>query len=610
MPFGLNELLGQSLAVTPFQWSTPDINSPVARRYLDSSLRLRTYYSSSIGAAALAGPATIGNVAVTSNGSLVHVDATIRAATVADISDVLLTYTAVGTNSFHNDATGRGSWASCNLVPGAVGSPGTTASCLNARERRTFTNSPSSFERHYSADIETAGTAASPADLRLLVQAVTGTGLVSVAANNGQYYQVVQSPTISTPKHSTVLTLTPPSTPSAYDHSATFSATLRDLTTQLPANGQIIFTVGSQQVAAQTTNGTATATLTIMGFPGAYQVKAAFVETPTLLGATASHDYAIVKKATSLAFGITPFLVKLTDADGHLMRDQTVFFNVTGSAVPQTLSAQTGRDGVAQLRGLNVPAGTYTVTAFFLGAIPFDTGGLANLSDERYSASSVSTTLVADKAGPTCSITAVGIDPGTLRRFISITFQDKGSGLASVSATRLTNAVLSIPPYVAGTQAPLIVTAYRVNQALGTVVSLEGVDAAGNVTNCDPALLEVGGRGEARTATASDILPTERYVTVYNGRPGINRLDIVVNKRTFEIDGLKPGQVRTIDIAKGLHKGKNVVTVKVEGNPDGSALVLISDTAPTPAQTRRNPNDPQGGNNNNNNSNEGENEQP
>ena len=95
MPFGLNELLGQSLAVTPFQWSTPDINSPVARRYLDSSLRLRTYYSSSIGAAALAGPATIGNVAVTSNGSLVHVDATIRAATVADISDVLLTYTAV-----------------------------------------------------------------------------------------------------------------------------------------------------------------------------------------------------------------------------------------------------------------------------------------------------------------------------------------------------------------------------------------------------------------------------------------------------------------------------------------------------------------------------------
>jgi hypothetical protein len=48
-----------------------------------------------------------------------------------------------------------------------------------------------------------------------------------------------------------------------------------------------------------------------------------------------------------------------------------------------------------------------------------------------------------------------------------------------------------------------------------------------------------------------------------------------------------------------------VVTVKVEGNPNGSALVLISDTAPTPAQTRRNPNDPQQGNNADSNNNDG-----
>ncbi len=606
MPFGLNELLDQTLAVTPFQWSTPDGTGSVARKYLNSSLRLRTYYSSSLGAAAVAGPATVGNVALTSNGTLVHVEATIRGANAADISDVLLTYTAVGTNSFHNDSSGLGNWTSCNLVRGQTTPPNV---CLNARLFSPQINAPDTFERHYSGDIETVGTAASPADLRILIQAVTGTGLVSVAANNGLYYQVVQAPTISTPKDATKLTLTPPSTPAPYDHSATFSASLLDLHTLKPADGQVIFTVGSQQVAVQTVNGTATATLTILGLPGAYKVTAAFAETSTLLGTTASADYTVLKKATSLAFGTTPFLVTLTDADGHLLRDEAVFFYVNGNGTSQTISAQTGRDGVAQLRGLNLPAGSYTVTAYFLSpdkpdGIPFG-GGKFSVSDDRYSPSMATSTLVSDKTGPSCAITAVGTSGG--QRFINITVQDRspGSGLASVSATRLTNATLSVPDFAVGTQSPLTVTAYRTLSTLGTVISLEVVDVAGNVTNCDPALLEVGGRGEARTATASDILPNERYVTVYNGRPGVSRLEIVVNKRTFEMNGLKAGEVRTIDIAKGLHKGKNVVTVKVEGNPNGSALVLISDTAPTPAQTRRNPNDPQQGNNVDSNNNDG-----
>ena len=84
--------------------------------------------------------------------------------------------------------------------------------------------------------------------------------------------------------------------------------------------------------------------------------------------------------------------------------NQTVFFNVTGAGGSQTLSAQTGRDGVAQLRGLNLPAGTYTVTAYFLGVIPFDTGKVANPSDERYSASVVSKTVVADVVRPSCAM--------------------------------------------------------------------------------------------------------------------------------------------------------------------------------------------------------------
>src|SRR5262249_17948913 len=132
----------------------------------------------------------------------------------------------------------------------------------------------------------------------------------------------------------------------------------------------------------------------------------------------------------------------------------------------------------------------------------------------------------------------------------------------------------------------VVVTATRIDDSLPALVSLEVTDVAGNVTNCDHTLLEVGGAGEPHTATARGIVPSEHFVTAYNGTPGVSRLQIDVNRRTDEMKDLDTGEVRTVDIARALHKGQNAVTVRVEGKPRGGALIVISDTRP-PVTPRR-----------------------
>ena len=380
------------------------------------------------------------------------------------------------------------------------------------------------------------------------------------------------------------MTLSPPTSPSPYDHSVTFKATLKSL--GVPANGQIVFTVGSQRQAAQTVGGSATTQMVIQELPGTYTVTAAFAETSTLLGSSASATMTVTKKATSLAFGATPFLVTLTDADGNLLRDETVFFNVTSGSARQTVAVQTSRDGVAQLRGLTVPSGTYTVTAYFLGQIPYGAGLFATVTDDRYNPSSVRSTLVFNPNPPSCDLTNAGIDDQG-RRFIEVTVRDAVSGLASVSTTEMNNLTVNIPTFANGLQTALIVRATKVDQSQSSQLGLEVVNVAGKITDCDPVAVVLGGRGESRSTTVENVVPEEHFVVVYNGDPGIRSLRVRVNRHTWQINGLRPGEVRTLDIAQALKaNGRNTVTLTAQGPALGTALVLISDRAPASAIVR------------------------
>jgi hypothetical protein len=452
-----------------------------------------------------------------------------------------------------------------------------------------------------------------------MMQAATRTGLVSTRTNNGLYFRLnPPTATLSNPKATTALSVsTSPallpypctaSSSTVYDHPKAFSATLTRSGSGTPVSSQLItFTLGSQRKTAPTiggaTSATATVCMNVQAIPDTYALVADFAETATLLGSAASVSVPVQKKATQLNFakradGITPnpFIAILKDADGNLLREQTVFFTVSGGpppglSTPITLSAQTGPDGQAQLRGMVLAAGTYDVTVSFPGQIPVEPGvpqsscgGGANcsivLNDERYSPSTATLRagLTADLTPPSCILTAVIAGPPTQ---LQITVQDTESGIASVNANELVNAFVTIPRYAAGVQTPLLITATKVDESLGSRVALQVFDVAGNVTNCDPYLVTLGvGPGVSRTETLTRVPQAESKITVYNQTPGVSGLSVKVNDKDFHLSGLKDGQTRFLDVARAMRPGaKNTIVLTAQGKRGGRVVVMIADTA-------------------------------
>jgi hypothetical protein len=68
----------------------------------------------------------------------------------------------------------------------------------------------------------------------------------------------------------------------------------------------------------------------------------------------------------------------------------------------------------------------------------------------------------------------------------------------------------------------------------------------------------------------------------------LSGLRVKVNQYTWRVRGLRPGEVRTLDIARALHFDEpNTITLIGEGPPGGSAMILIGDMEPASATLRR-----------------------
>jgi transglutaminase-like putative cysteine protease len=95
-------------------------------------------------------------------------------------------------------------------------------------------------------------------------------------------------------------------------------------------------------------------------------------------------------------------------------------------------------------------------------------------------------------------------------------------------------------------------------------------------------------RGVHSKITVYDVKPEEHFVVIYNGQPGLSGLRVKVNQSTWRVRGLRPGEVRTLDIARALHFDEpNTITLIGEGPPGGSAMILIGDMEPASATLRR-----------------------
>jgi nidogen-like len=180
----------------------------------------------------------------------------------------------------------------------------------------------------------------------------------------------------------------------------------------------------------------------------------------------------------------------------------------------------------------------------------------------------------ADSTAPSCVLSGVVNGPP---KQILITVQDAGSGLKSIAPTsNTTNATVTWPPFATGSTSPLVVTATKINQSLGSRVELTVSDVAGNVTTCDPVLADLGRNQAAQVFTG--IAQSESTISIQNGTPGLSVVRAVVNGRRFTAGGLRDGELRTLDVASAMRSGSNnTVVLQGSGPRNGSASVLIWD---------------------------------
>ena len=351
--------------VTPAQHRVErigDINT-ILRRY--DNLDLRLYYSSNTatydgGAVpALAAPPTITGVFATTvdgdSDGLVD-DVAVEVAVVGDpaagIQEVWITYT---------DAAVGSAWQSLDLTQSSSDSTKWTGLLVDG-------DSPT---------------------LEFVVQAVNGVGLVALDDNFGDYFTIAGDfgPTIAT-----TLSLSA-NTAGSFGSDLIASATLSSGQGLVPGEAVLFSVGGANRVGVTGPDGVATASLPLASVPGGYQLTASFAGSDTFQPATASQPFALEKAATSLTLSSgfdlvlagepTGIEATLLGPGGGPLKERTVYFTLTNGTETQTVAAITNFVGRAKLGAVDVAGGSYTVTARFLGEIPFPLGS-ATLTDPTY----------------------------------------------------------------------------------------------------------------------------------------------------------------------------------------------------------------------------------
>ncbi|MBE7550870.1 MAG: tandem-95 repeat protein [Anaerolineales bacterium] len=376
------------LAVTPAQFKStiPGFEANTLRRF--SAMNFRLYYSDNTDTfsgftPALAAPPVIAQVsAPLTEAGEVNFKIKVIGDPVAGVQEVWITYTVCSATD-----TCDGTWLS-----------------------RDLTQNPADSTLWEG----TFNLGANPENIRYIVQAVNGVGLVSMATNLGAYY-IPGVDEDDLPATSLSL-INPPDVASSgpYGSEATFSAILRDENNQLLKNRVVNFGLGAQSASAVTDDtGQATVTLPLLGLPGQYEVRAAFPGTAQEAASAAPNTFKfeITKQATVLCLeppsasndnaceaqpvsvsgfaGDDALLVAtLTDAAGQRLFEKNVVFVVTGGGVfSHTRTVITDFAGRAPLGNLLLPPGDYTVKVYFNGTILLSTGQTVTLTDSRYHAS-------------------------------------------------------------------------------------------------------------------------------------------------------------------------------------------------------------------------------
>ncbi|HYT59935.1 MAG TPA: HYR domain-containing protein, partial [Haliangiales bacterium] len=284
-------------------------------------------------------------------------------------------------------------------------------------------------------------------DLRYLVQAVNGVGVVAIDMKLGAHH-VPDENDGANGSPTTVLLLTPAAS-GAYGTVIPFSAQLTSNGSPLAAR-RLRFSLGDQDLQAVTdVNGIAGVKLNLLTVPGSYELKVSFAGASGYAPSFATSPFIITRQGTAITLApdntyVAPntdshIVAALNEAGGRSLVERTVFFLVTNPAASYSLAAITDFNGRAALGPVPLPDGTYSVKAYFNGTIPLPPPNAPlNLVDESYeSASSAPVSLILDSQKPviTCPVDLVkGTDPGECSAVVtySVTATDNNPGVMVV----------------------------------------------------------------------------------------------------------------------------------------------------------------------------------
>jgi hypothetical protein len=362
-PFDLNQFAGANLITTPFQYrSTSGGPTGTGRSITSESFRL--YYSTLTDTRALVAGPVVYNVELLPDSDPTQV----RINVVIGVRGPLIGASALGAQDVYATYTGEtgslyGHWRSLALT----------------RVRATSEGNGIGFALRYTGLIPRGSTPA--LEVRALVQAVGGNGLVTWASNDGAYYRIVtETATAADPKVETSLALSLATSTGEYRSMLPVRARLT--TSAGGLNGKVVsFRSGGVRIDALTATdiatgqaGWASAELPLLAAPGQAALTVGFDEDEDYLGSGAETTLTIARapshfdaaSTTVLSAGsvLLGTLIGGTDPTSEPLGGQLVTLSGAGRTV-QTFTDGYGRVRLDTLDGF--PTGGFSVTIAYAG---------------------------------------------------------------------------------------------------------------------------------------------------------------------------------------------------------------------------------------------------
>ena len=378
---------GTQLVLTPAQFVSTGSNMWTGTWRRFDGLDLRLFYSGNTqtflnGATpALAAPPDVPRVLSTLQGDEVRFAATVLGDPAAGIQEVWVTYTTCDPGGVCD-----GTWQT--LDPPMVRNPADSTL--------------------WEGTLVLGGIPAG--DIRYIVQAVNGVGLVTMADNMGEYFRVGIDPSDppagadpASPPESTSLELLAPPGSGAYSTEVALSARLSTAGSVPVIDQKVKFALGSQQRWATTAaDGVATVSIPLLGAPGSHEVLATFPGNSSYLPAFDTDQLAIGQQGTQMSvhtdwltaqYSDRALRTLLTDVDDRPLRARTVLYVFDTDAGPQAASAITNHLSEAYLSPVPVPEGSYPFAVHF-GDIVNLPGGTVDMTDINYTSTTASGVLL------------------------------------------------------------------------------------------------------------------------------------------------------------------------------------------------------------------------